>query len=720
MDVTSDTIRILHVDDDPELTDTAATFLKREHDRLQVESTKTTARGISVLQKKNIDCIVSGYALPDKTGIEFLKTVREKHPDLPFILHTDVGNEVVASKAISAGATDYIRAGTQGDAELIDSVLGAVSEYQNNVERRQNVRRYQTTFDDPKPLVGILDVEGTVLEVSQTAEEYILPDIKEMIGKPFWETAWWDKETKPHLRRNIKQAASGEYVEYEAKLTDAANGLYSVTGTIQPVSDETGQIVSLIVSAHDIAEQKARGHRLKKEKRLRKRILNTLPDAFYQFDTDGYLVRWNEELETATGYSKKEIREMYITEFVPDDEIEPVSQQFQEVISERRSVTIESAFETKNGERIPYEFTGRPIETAEGEIKGLTGIGRNISGRKRQQRRFEAVFNNIYQFTGLMDPDGTLLEVNQTALSFGDLDRGDVVGENIWDVYWFQTSEAARETAIEAVKQAREGDFFRREIEVQGARRNAIIDFSVRPVTDEDGNVTLLIPEGRDITRLKEREQQLKVTNRVLRHNIRNQLNIIRGTAASFAGGDTGIVDPEAELIIDAADDLLETAETTRQLNELVEDKPEPKSINITACVETAVTTISDRCPQAEISLKLPETASVEAITGIEKAIEELFENAIVHNKSDNPRVTLSVATRDSTVEVVVTDHAGGIPDLEREILTGDISIDPLAHGKGLGLWYAYRTVHYSGGSITISEQPDGSKIRVSLPRCDT
>jgi len=715
----SGTIRVLHVDDEPDFADLTTTYPECEDDRFVVETETSANEGLNRLNEISVDCVISGYDLPNMNGIAFLEAVRERYLDLPFILYTDAGNEAVASEAISAGVTDYIRTETEGNTELIDSVLNAVTEYQTQTKLRQKGRRYQAILDDPNLLVGILDTDGTLLEANQTAGEYISPDIEEMIGNPFWETLWWDEDTQPLVQRKIEQAASGEYVEYEADLTDAAGDPYSVTGTIRPVSDETGQVVSLVVSALDVTERKMRGRELKKERRFVQKILDTLPDAFYQFNTDGYLVRWNDQLETATGYSKEEMEEMYVTEFVPDDEIEPISQQFQEVISERRSVAVESAFETKGGERIPYEFTGAPVETSGGEIRGLIGIGRDLSDRKRQKRRFEAAFNNTYQFTGLMNPDGTLLEANQTALSFGNLNREDVVGEKIWDAYWFQASDTARETAAKAVQRARDGDLFREELEVQGAKRDAIIDFSVRPVTDEDGNVTLLIPEGRDITRLKEREQQLRVTNRVLRHNIRNQLTLIRGTAVSLGEANSGPVGQEAELIIDAANSLFETAETTRRLNEMVENETEPSVIDLTDCIETVVATISERYPEAELRIEMPKTASVEAIADIRMAIEELAENAIVHNERDHPRVTLSVTVRDTTVKIAVIDTAGGMPDIERNILTGEISIDPVAHGQGLGLWYIYWAVHYSGGSIEVSEHSDGSEVRMVLPQSD-
>ncbi|WP_372913116.1 PAS domain S-box protein [Salinigranum sp.] len=145
--------------------------------------------------------------------------------------------------------------------------------------------------------------------------------------------------------------------------------------------------------------------------------------------------------------------------------------------------------------------------TSEG---GFVCIVRDITGRKERERRFEAVFDNTYTFIGLLEPDGTVLEANETALSFAGIDREEVVGEPVWETYWFQVGEESRTVARDAVERARSGESYRDEIRVQGADREAVIDFTLRPVTDEDGEVTSLVPEGHDITEIKRRTQQLR------------------------------------------------------------------------------------------------------------------------------------------------------------------------------------------------------------------
>ena len=96
-------IRILHVDDDPQLADMVATFLEEENELFSVETVAAPAAGLEYLATEAVDCVVSDYEMPGRNGLEFLEAVRSMYPDLPFILYTGKGSEAVASDAISAG-----------------------------------------------------------------------------------------------------------------------------------------------------------------------------------------------------------------------------------------------------------------------------------------------------------------------------------------------------------------------------------------------------------------------------------------------------------------------------------------------------------------------------------------------------------------------------------------------------------------------------------------
>ncbi|MCC5598726.1 PAS domain S-box protein [Nostoc favosum] len=120
------------------------------------------------------------------------------------------------------------------------------------------------------------------------------------------------------------------------------------------------------------------------------------------------------------------------------------------------------------------------------------------------------VFYNTFQFTGLLTPDGILLETNQTALTFGGLKLEDVINRPFWEAHWWTISPQTQEELKQAIARAAQGEFVCYEVDVLGANnRVATIDFSLRPQQNETGEVVLLIPEGRDITERKATELAL-------------------------------------------------------------------------------------------------------------------------------------------------------------------------------------------------------------------
>lgn len=114
--------------------------------------------------------------------------------------------------------------------------------------------------------------------------------------------------------------------------------------------------------------------------------------------------------------------------------------------------------------------------------------------------RDEQMFNNVDRYVGFLEPDGTLLEANETLLNFGILDRDDVIGEKIWNTFWFQFSDDVREQIRDGVETAARGESVSRELEIQGAETTTIVDLSIRPLMNGRGEVTRLVAEGYNIT----------------------------------------------------------------------------------------------------------------------------------------------------------------------------------------------------------------------------
>lgn len=107
----TDRVSLLLVDDDSMQLDLTADMLARQKGRFSVEKATGASEGLDRVTADSFDGIISDYDMPRQNGIEFLETVREQYPDLPFFLFTGKGSEEVASDALSAGATDYLQKG---------------------------------------------------------------------------------------------------------------------------------------------------------------------------------------------------------------------------------------------------------------------------------------------------------------------------------------------------------------------------------------------------------------------------------------------------------------------------------------------------------------------------------------------------------------------------------------------------------------------------------
>lgn len=137
--------------------------------------------------------------------------------------------------------------------------------------------------------------------------------------------------------------------------------------------------------------------------------------------------------------------------------------------------------------------------------------GRAQASLRESERRFRAIFDQSFQFIGLMQPDGTLIEANQTALQFAGITLDDVVGKKFWDTYWWVHSPVAQAELKAAIARAARGELVHYGVDVQGADGRLItIDFSIKPIRNVRGEIVMLIPEGRDITELRQTLESLR------------------------------------------------------------------------------------------------------------------------------------------------------------------------------------------------------------------
>ncbi|KTG10908.1 hypothetical protein AUR64_06935 [Haloprofundus marisrubri] len=212
--------------------------------------------------------------------------------------------------------------------------------------------------------------------------------------------------------------------------------------------------------------------------------------------------------------------------------------------------------------------------------------------------------------------------------------------------------------------------------------------------------------------------QRLRVLNRVLRHDVRNHSNVILGYADLLTEDDDHL-DEHAEIIERTAHDLVSLGDNARRIEHLLSDA-DRTVVDLRALVDREVATIRAEHPDARVETAYDEAESVQANQLLGIAVNNLLENAVVHNPDTHPfvRVSLDVGD-DGRIDCCVADDGPGIPEEERSVFRSGQETQ-LAHASGIGLWLVNWIVDDSNGSVEFDDRtPRGTVVRVSLPVAD-
>jgi signal transduction histidine kinase len=254
---------------------------------------------------------------------------------------------------------------------------------------------------------------------------------------------------------------------------------------------------------------------------------------------------------------------------------------------------------------------------------------------------------------------------------------------------------------------------------VTGSRRFELTTSAIEDRTDTTRGTAVLC---RDVSRRETREQRLQVLNRVMRHNLRNDMNAILGRAELITDGGTGAVADHASRIKHTAEGLASMGERAREVDRMLSvPSASATATPVRSVLRDVVDELAEQYPTTKVTTAIGADlrARVHAET-LRVVLRNLVDNACRHNDADEPLVVVSAERTDcGRVTIAVADNGPGLPAVERRpIETG--TEQPLEHGSGLGLWTAHWGVKRMGGELTFgSNEPRGTVIRLELPAAD-
>ena len=239
---------------------------------------------------------------------------------------------------------------------------------------------------------------------------------------------------------------------------------------------------------------------------------------------------------------------------------------------------------------------------------------------------------------------------------------------------------------------------------------------TVSPITDSAANEVGHTITLSDITSERQREQRLSVLNRVLRHNLRNDLNVATGYLDLVADR---VDDDDTRRMLETATrnttSVLSLGEKARSVERTLDaDQQGTESIALAELVDAVATEHTERFGgrvDTEIDDQLRLTANRQLV---ESVLSNLLENGLEHS-GDEPTVTVTALVENETVRIEVCDTGPGIPDHELSVLEQGKETD-LEHGSGIGLWLIEWGTTALGGSVRYETDETGTTAVVELP----
>ncbi len=384
----NDRIRVLHVDDDPEFGELVAVYLEREEERISVRTATTPDDAIDVLDSREIDCVVSDYEMPGMDGIELLETVRERDPDLPFVLYTGKGSEEIASDAISAGVTEYLQKerGTSQYAVLANRITNAVEQYRSTRALEASQKRLSLFFEQ-SPL-GVVEwtEEFEVARLNEAAEEILGYDEAELRGTHGREiVSEADRESVSGVIEALQEGAGGYHSINENVRKDGERIICEWHNRV--VTDDDGDVVAIFSQFQDITERRTQ----RKELERQRAVIESASNTIVTIDDSSVVQSVNPAVEETFGYSPDELIGEPLTTLMDDDVADRHREAFERYrqTGERTLDWEYTEFEARHrdGSPVPVGVTFGEV-VYEGE-HWFVGILRDISEQRARQAQVE-------------------------------------------------------------------------------------------------------------------------------------------------------------------------------------------------------------------------------------------------------------------------------------------------------------------------------------------
>jgi PAS domain S-box-containing protein len=734
-------LRILLVDDDTCFLDVAKQILATEHN-FDVQTATSVDQALKAQEIQPFDVIVSDYEMPLKNGLAFLRELRSKRSEIPFVMFTGRGREEVAVTALNLGADRYVNKHGSPEAvfaELSDAILKTVERKQSKKLLKESEEKYRTLVEES--LQGILVAQGMPPRAVFANESFA-----KTLGYSVDEILSLAPQQIPGLVYSEDRKIFFERYEQRlmGKQRDSTFDFRALRkdGTILWLKGSSNSILyngkpAVQAMFLNIDNDKKVSENMRKNEARYRELANSLPEMVFETDATGRITFYNRPGCEITGYTPEDLEKgINIIAVIAPEDRERAKANVQKVMAGQPNGPNEYNLLKKDGEILPVLTKTTPFILENGSM-GLRGILVDITGRKqaeerlmRSEERLNAIILNAPIGVATSDFNEYFLTANPAFCRILGYSEAELQKLTFKDV----TLEEDLPTSLSNLQKLCSGQVSYFNQEKRHIRKDGtIIDgkITVSAVRDKEQKPMLFIAELEDITQRKTAErtivenqkrleimnEKLRVVGGLTRHDVRNKICAI--SANSYIMKKRISNAPELfryiQSIEQSCKEIEKLFEFVRTYEQLGVDAL--TYVNLQRAFNDAVKFFSDQ--------ELPSIANncgglmVLADSSLTQLFYNLIGNSLKHGKKVTSITITSEKGNNGALTILYEDNGIGIPpENKAQLFTMGFST---GGSTGYGLYLIKKMVEVYGWRIhEKGESGKGARFMISIPPKDS
>ncbi|UVE52396.1 PAS domain S-box protein (plasmid) [Haloferax larsenii] len=588
-------------------------------------------------------------------------------------------------------------------------------------EQKQREKEFQTIVEHSSDVITVVDDEGIVEYVSPAVRRVFGYEPDGVVGTPISDYIHpLDRKDAVSVLLDSEGTSDGSPERVVYRLHHGDGEVRWVESRVTPM--ENGPERAVVINTHDVTERVEAEHALERTDESRSLALKASQAGIWEWELGSDRVNWHSSTEQLFGVPEGTFEGTYeaFARRVHEDDLPALDAAIERAIEENESFSLDYRIVRDDGEKRWITARGKVLTDADGNPTRITGVGVDITEQKEREQeleQYERIVETAADPIYVLDGMGGFTLVNEALAESTGRSKAELVGSNIAELLEPSEVEASLEHIMQLASDGPDPPPLDLTLSTPEGTREYEVNITLNSDQAEGGTFST-VGVARDVTNLREHQRRLSVLDRVLRHNIRNKLNLVLAHSSALEDRPDEETQRHARGIRAAAESLAELSDSARRFKSSI--RPENTHAtpqDISECVSRVADEARTQFPNATLEVDQDEPVWGVVHEAFELAIDELVQNAIQHADHDDPTVELTVEQHESTISVLVADDGPGLSEMDRDIvLRGEES--PLEHGLGLGLWLVRWTIDNSGGTIDVREnEPRGTIVEVRVPR---